>query len=279
MFGYVTTNHAALSQQQKDRYAGVYCGICRQIHSRCSQLSRLALSNDMVFLALLLMSLYEPEENEGANACLIHPLKRRPWVDNAAIQYAADMNVALAYYNALDDWQDDGKLTARLVCAVLQKHCQRIEREYPRQIGAIQSALTQLSQLERENCANPDIPAGVFGALMEELFIWKEDLWTPTLRRMGNYLGRFIYLTDAALDYDADQKKGSYNPFLASGQGKDAELWFTARLLIMGRCTDAYERLPLVQDKGLLDNILYSGVWSHRNMGKKEGRNDDSGSL
>ena len=39
----------------------------------------------------------------------------------------------------------------------------------------------------------------------------------------------------------------------------------------MGRCTDYYERLPLVQDKGLLDNILYSGVWGiYRGKRKEE---------
>ena len=38
----------------------------------------------------------------------------------------------------------------------------------------------------------------------------------------------------------------------------------------MGRCTEYYEKLPLVQDKGLLDNILYSGIWvTFRNKGAK----------
>ena len=63
----------------------------------------------MAFLALLLMSLYEPEELSGNRACSLHPLKPRPWVDNEYIRYAADMNVALAYYNALDDYTDEGK--------------------------------------------------------------------------------------------------------------------------------------------------------------------------
>ena len=41
----------------------------------------------------------------------------------------------------------------------------------------------------------------------------------------------------------------------------------------MGRCTAAFEKLPLVQDKPLLDNILYSGVWINK-RGKKENHND-----
>lgn len=38
----------------------------------------------------------------------------------------------------------------------------------------------------------------------------------------------------------------------------------------MGRTTRAYEMLPLVQDKELLDNILYSGIWvTYRRKEKK----------
>ena len=45
------------------------------------------------------------------------------------------------------------------------------------------------------------------------------------------------------------------------GMEADWDTWDQYLLLAMGRCTDAYERLPLVQDKDILDNILYSGVW------------------
>ena len=38
----------------------------------------------------------------------------------------------------------------------------------------------------------------------------------------------------------------------------------------MAGCTQAFETLPLVQDKALLDNILYSGVWlTYRQKEKK----------
>ena len=61
MFGYVLANYEELTEPQRQRYAAVYCGICRGIREQASQLARLALSYDMAFLALLHMSLYEPE--------------------------------------------------------------------------------------------------------------------------------------------------------------------------------------------------------------------------
>ena len=46
-------------------------------------------------------------------------------------------------------------------------------------------------------------------------------------------------------------------------------------MLAMGRCAKRYEKLPLVQDKALLDNILYSGVWvNYRGKRKEEAAND-----
>ena len=103
--------------------------------------------------------------------------------------------------------------------------------------------------------------------------VWKEDLWAPALRQLGQSLGRFIYLLDAAVDYDKDRKRGKYNPWLAMGMEKDPERWEQYLVNTMGRAAEAFERLPLVQDKALLDNILYSGVWvKYRGNRKEEGQ-------
>lgn len=259
MFGFVTANGSELTKEQKNRYNGVYCGICRQIRSRCSQLARLGLSYDMAFLALLLMSLYEPQEQWGDRACLLHPVKPRSWVDNEYVRYAADMNVSLNYYKCLDDWHDDKSHAAKLMANHLQPHMEVLEAQYPRQCGSIKSCIEALSRLEAENCQNPDEPANCFGKLMAELLVYREDLWSETLRQMGFYLGRFIYLADAVVDYPKDMKKKKYNPLSASPKDR----WEDYLVLAMASCTKEYERLPLVQDKPLLDNILYSGIWTN----------------
>ena len=273
MFGFVTANMKELTKAQQDRYGSIYCGICRRIRLQSGQIARMGLSYDMAFLALLLMSLYEPEEESGRNGCMMHPIKRRPWVDNCYIRYCADMNVALAYYNCLDDWQDDKKRSAKLLADCLEEKLPAIEEKYPRQCVAIRDSLAKLLALETENCSNPDLPAGIFGELMAELLAYEEDLWAPTLRQLGHGLGRFIYLMDAVLDYDRDEKEEKYNPWLAMGMGNDPEKWEEYLVLTMGRCAAEFERLPLVQDKPLLDNILYSGLWvRYRGNGKKVDR-------
>ena len=274
MFGLVNANWKELTQAQQERYGAVYCGICRSIHRNSSAAARVTLSYDMAFLALLHMSLYEPEESAGKNRCVLHVLQPKPWVQNPCVDYAADMNVALAYYKAQDDLRDEGKVSARLLSKSLEPHLGRIQQQWPRQCQAIGQCIEALSRMEQENAPNADLPASCFGRLMAELMVYREDQWAPELRSLGFSLGRFIYLADAMLDYDRDKRKKQFNPFLAMGQEKDPQKWEEYLVLAMARCTESYEKLPLVQDKALLDNILYSGVWvQYRGKMKKEAPN------
>ena len=266
MFGFVTANAGELTPAQKERYGAVYCGICRRMGRQSGQISRVVLRYDMAFLALLLLSLYEPDERSGQNACPPHPFQRRAWVDCDILGYCADMNVALAYFNFLDDWHDEGKRSARAMAGLL--HIGPIAARWPRQWAAIEACTQEIAQLEAAACDNPDLPAGAFGRLMEELLTYREDFWEPTLRDLGNALGRFIYLMDAVQDYEHDHKRGGYNPLSSI----DPQLWEDILVRTMGRCTKAYEQLPLVQDKELLDNILYSGVWTAYRKEEDHGR-------
>ncbi len=278
MFGYVMAYYPELTKAEKKRYGAVYCGICRAIRNQASNTARLGLSYDCAFLALLLMSLYEPDEQGGGNACCLHPISKRPWVDNEFIRYGADMNVALAYYNCTDDYEDEKKVSAKIMAGVFQKRLADIQVRYPRQCQAIEKCLKELKELENARCANPDLPASVFGRLMGELMVYQEDMWSETLRQLGMALGRYIYLADAAVDYRRDKKKGQYNPFLEMGTGEDWPRWEQYLVLAMGRCTEHFEKLPLVQDKKLLDNILYSGIWVEyrRRQGKAAPSREDN---
>ena len=271
MFGYVTINRNELSDEDFARYRSYYCGLCRALQKRHGFSGQLILSYDMVFLEVLLTSLYEYDSQSGTGRCVPHPTKTHTWLYNAASDYCADMSVALSYYNLMDNWEDDHSAPSLIMAKRLRKRYEAVSERYPRQCGAVRDCIGRLSELEKAGCANPDEPAGAFGAMMAQLLTVADDLWAPTLRQLGDSLGRFIYLLDAALDYDKDKRKGKYNPYLAMGTGKDWPRWEEYLVLTMGRATAAFEKLPLVQDKALLDNILYSGVWvGYRGRRKEE---------
>ena len=105
MFGYVIANLEGLTQAQKDRYKGCYCGLCRVLKQRHGFSGRLTLTYDMTFLVLLLSALYEADEERGMEICPAHPLRKHFYWQTRYTEYAADMNVVLAYNNCRDDWQ------------------------------------------------------------------------------------------------------------------------------------------------------------------------------
>ena len=107
-----------------------------------------------------------------------------------------------------------------MMARMLQTKVPPVQERWPRQCQAIAQCIQRLNQLERENCPNPDEPAGAFGELMAQILTYQQDLWAPSLAQMGFALGRFIYLVDAAVDYDRDKRQKRYNPFLAMGMKK-----------------------------------------------------------
>lgn len=261
MFGYITPSYDELTPDQKRRYASLYCGICRTMGKQNGLFSRLALSYDLTFLALLLSSLYEPEEVLGEGRCLPHPVRKRPYVTNDIISYCADMNIALAYFSAKDKWADDRRPDAKALQQALAPHYRRIQAQWPRQCSVIEAELNTLSSLEKEQCSNPDAPANCFGRLLAAVFTYRMDNWSEHLQKAAFSLGRYIYLADAATDRRKDARRGSYNPLLTMASSPDRDAMEELLSREMGECTYHYEMLPLVQDKPLMDNILYSGIW------------------
>lgn len=47
--------------------------------------------------------------------------------------------------------------------------------------------------------------------MLGAIYRYREDLWADTLQRIGEGLGRFIYLMDAYDDLEADLRRGRYN--------------------------------------------------------------------
>ncbi len=275
MFGYVIANKDILTEDQLGRYKACYCGLCRALKVRRGQLSRLTLNYDMTFLIMVLSSMYEPDETSGADCCVAHPFKKNGWWSCAVTDYAADMNLALAYLNMLDDWKDDRRVLRLIQSGIYDEEYFYVRQKYPDKCAFMENCLHELDEVERANDPDPDAGARCFGKLMGELFAYQSDsLWGGEIRAFGESLGEFIYIMDAAVDLDSDIKKGRYNPLRAlhdAGRTED-DLRYILTMLI-GECASRFERLPMVKDADIIRNILYSGVWQRYNayMEKKHG--------
>lgn len=283
MFGYVRADKMEMKVKDYYKYRAYYCGLCNVLGERGGIISRFTLNFDMTFLAILLTALYEEKSDRKEIRCAVHPVEKKVILTNRFSEYCADMNIALAYYNMLDDCEDDGGIKNKAQAAIFKKKFFRIKNLYKDKLDNIENHLNELTGIENESknkvnkCVERDMSrdeiyleidraSGCFGRLCGELFVYKKDEWEDTLRNMGFYLGKFIYIMDAYEDLPKDIDKNNYNPLKKLCEYKDFEEICTDMLnMMMAQCSRYFERLPIIEDVDILRNILYSGVWNKKN--------------
>lgn len=265
MFGYININQEIMTDENRRAYQAYYCGLCRKLKTNCGAKGQMLLNYDMTFLVVLLTGLYELTNEESDMTCALHPTKKRIVWMNEATDYAADMNLILAYHNLIDDWKDEKAYTKKAFARMLDKDYRRIIVKYPRQVAAIQEFMRKTEETERCRETNLDAVAGLTGEMLGEVFCWREDEWAEELRTLGFYLGKFIYIMDSYEDYDSDLRKNEYNPLVYVKPESSEDMDTFCKLLLtsmMLECAKSFERLPVLLHADILRNVLYSGVWS-----------------
>ena len=262
MYGYIRAYKPEMRFREYDIYHGCYCGLCDALHKRHGAAARWTLSYDMTFLILLLTGLYEPAEEKAERRCIAHPFHKSLHIQSEITAYAADMSILLFRDKCMDDWNDERKISRRAAAGMFSRSYRKIQQQYPEKCSVVRTQLEKLHEMEQNHESNPEIPAGCFGTMLGELFVWKDDIWADTLRQVGFYLGKFIYLCDCFEDIEQDIKKKNYNPLIARSSRTDFEQESRQMLEdMMARACRAFECLPLIDDAPIMRNILYSGIW------------------
>ncbi len=283
MFGYIKPIPAELRVKEYELYKSIYCGLCASLGHNTTCISRLTLSYDFVFLALVRMAL--DGECDGVKLekrrCIVHPTKKRSvLVGSKELDYCARVSALLTYGKLRDDINDERgfkRFTSRLLLPAasgMRKRALTSDERLSELDGVISARLAELSSLEAEKVYSPDAAAEPFGALMGEVFAFElsDKASERIARELGRHIGRFVYISDAADDLEDDLKKGCYNPFRIDG-AKDSEILaeFASRSgalkasLIM-ELTGAERAVELI-DSGkqpsmleIIKNIIYLGL-------------------
>jgi hypothetical protein len=156
------------------------------------------------------------------------------------------------------------------VCKALEKDFRKAVLKYGSKAEEIKKRLKNIAELEKENSRDVDAVSNEFGHLMEEIFLYKRDEWEKILRKIGFYAGKYIYFLDAYEDMEKDEKSGSYNPFNNLEVENKREYAKELSMLNLSFLSNEIEKLPLEQDKGIIDNIIYSGILNKINDVDKE---------
>ena len=137
MFGYVTINQDEIKIKDYKTYRAYYCGLCKRLGKQYGVRGKVLLTFDMTFLGLLLSSLYESQDELKLQRCVLHPSKKELIAENEMLDYAADMNVLLAYHNLMDDWFDDHNAAKLMLARMIHKKYKETAVRYPRQRRAM----------------------------------------------------------------------------------------------------------------------------------------------
>lgn len=173
MFGYININQKIMTEENRKAYQAYYCGLCQRLKSNCGAKGQMLLNYDMTFLIVLLTGLYELTNESSEITCALHPTrKRQVWI-NEATDYAADMNLIVAYHNLIDDWKDEKAYTKKAFAKMLDKDYARVIEKYPRQVHAVEEFMRKTDEVEARGETNLDVVAGLTEEMLGEIF-WLE---------------------------------------------------------------------------------------------------------
>lgn len=279
MFGYVRPFKSELLVRQYDQYKAAYCQLCRALGKHYGKLSSFTLSYDCTFYALLMLSVKESKLSLHHGRCVMNPLKRCYFLesDGEAYHKAAALSVLLTYHKLRDDLEDDSfwkSFGSRLLLPLVSRKAKRAAEEYPFLAQEAQKAMDGQREAETtgggvDACAEPT--AQLLAALFKELAGCDQAQAVP-LERFGYFLGRWVYLMDAADDLPEDLKDHAFNPFIprlglegkeelspeerkAADEACNQALNATAAQMIL-----AFNLLDLKTFGPILENVVFKGL-------------------
>lgn len=267
MFGYVRVYQPELKMKEWEQYRGVYCSLCRTLGKRYGLPARFLLNYDFTLLALFQMALSPDCAGFSDGRCSFNPTKKclRCHAE-APLQFAADAAVLLTYYKLRDNVADSGFFRRWAVrpllwaAAPMKRRAARLRPELAAQMAAYYAAQ---QAVEGDTAASLDAAAAPTAVLMAALTTAGET--EPEAHRarerFGYCLGRWIYLIDAADDWERDRRRGGFNPFAATESGDPPRVYMREALnACLAECLTAWHLLDRHHFDSILQNILHVGM-------------------
>lgn len=263
MFGYITPFVPELKVRDNELYRAYYCGLCRALGGYGLG-SKLSLTYDAAFAAVLLSSACGAEPEFTSHSCAVHPMRGKvPMAGPTPVMdYCAAVCVLLAKYKLEDDARD-GRPLRRALYPAFAAGVKRAERKYPEAARLLSEGLERFGQIEASPECDEDAAPLAFGQVLGDLLAACPALpegQKPLMTELGRKLGGYVYISDAWDDIEEDRRRGGYNIFLR-GSADDPRATCEAMLdMYINSAVLAYDLMDLALNKPLLDNIMYMGL-------------------
>jgi hypothetical protein len=221
MFGYVRPHKAEMRVREYEQYKGIYCELCRELGKSFGIPARFTLSYDCTFYTMLALAVAGSSVCGKKARCTVNPLKKCNFIEAEGDAYkkAAALSVIMTRYKLQDDIDDEPflkSIPARAAKLVFARGYRKARKAYPFMEEIVRAGIEDQTAAEAEvspsidRCAEPT--AKMLSAIFSEL---REDEGQKrVLENFGYFLGRWVYLIDAADDLPKDLLTGSFNPFI-----------------------------------------------------------------
>ena len=287
MFGYVRPFKGELLVKEYDAYKGVYCQVCKALGEYYGPLARLTLTYDCTFYALLALNQREAQVKANKKRCTCNPLKKCTYVCPAngdryaeeCFKKAAALCVIMTAHKLRDTADDESALKAfgaRFLYGLSRRAYKKAAADFPFMAEAAQKMMDAQYEAEHAEKISIDACSAPTAELLETLCaeLGETGSEKTVLSQLGYFLGRWVYIMDAADDLKDDLKEKKFNPFisklgltdLAGGemtkeQRDEADRECNAILNgSLARLLPAMNLLPQGQFSGIITNVLEKGL-------------------
>ena len=278
MFGYIKPHKPELLVREFEQYRAVYCSLCKQLGKSYGVIARFTLSYDCTFLAMVGMGRSATSCEFGQGRCVMNPLRKCPFCkgEQSELVFASALSVIMTYYKVQDDKKDPGaasKIRAFLMWPFAARAHKKAKRDFPQLEQAVADAMALQNRVEKEAEPSLDACAEPTAKMLSAVFSLLAEPNTAEYRileQFGYFLGRWVYLMDAADDMQKDLKKKAFNPFVRDyGLTHDstpedfrqaAERCNQALYMTMSQVVAAFQLLEFEQFGSILQNIVCLGL-------------------
>lgn len=277
MFGYIKPMTGELKVREHELYKSIYCGLCHAMGKHICTSNRFTLSYDIVFLALVRAALTDEPIHVEKKSCIAHPLqKRNQAFIPKTLEYCSKASALLTYYNLLDDVNDTGKLRYKLLLPTAKKGMKKADSD---ELSEIALKYLKLLSKSEKGSGSLDVNAEYFGKLLGEFFSYGMENCQNKYNayKIGYHCGKWIYIMDAADDFEKDKATGEYNP-LSGFDPFPASAVFNAATLELSMAWKTFDSAQ-INNKALysiINNILRLGMPEIQDKIIKERTNDRS---
>ena len=208
MTGYVKPDIDELKVKDLKLYRAYYCGICTALSKKYGPLSRMFLSYDATFIAILSDAFSDEKIIFGKSRCPLPPFqKKHVVIENRSI----DLGVEISHLGTrlkIDDTKRDSRLFKRVLAILALPIFGKVDTSL---MESVKPMVNKMIFLELTKSPNPDEISDEFG---KSIMVMAKMI--DKLRRAELFLyliGKWVYLIDALDDISEDIQKKTYNPY------------------------------------------------------------------